>query len=1724
MFKFYKKFRTKSVLLFLISLFLITLTFIGPAFAAENYPTYGANFERTGFVDTGIQVDLNAPIKDDLGKYWEASSFINVPGAVESSPIFVGGDMFFVTAPDFKDSDPDFLGLYSYSFYDYEIYPHKNWFIPIPRGSYSSPTYHNGFIYVGSVDGVLYCVEAETGKIAWITSDVLDYSENFGLSSSPAVMDNIVYITSFSPQGIRGVNVSDGSVLFSHTFNSGVLPMSSPSISNGIVFSPGNGGVVAISGNKVIGEYSVGDNIGTPVIFGDNIYFETEDYLYSVKKDAVINSNNEGLNWKQPRSGHVSSPAVTNEYIICTNDEGLVAYNHNGDKLWTNKKKTGSFRMSKNSPLIDGNTVYYTQNFFRNPYGDLWGFVSSVDIKTGNSISTVPLGLDTYFDNFIENEFFKEGYGCPIIYSSPVSVDGKLLIGTNSGQKHSTNLGINFYNKYGSSLNLIGKVNSKVNSLSTFNIPLVPGNYVDVPVSGEYVSVPSDSILGALDFKSKENSTFNYNISKGSVDGTYVLNDFYNFKSNETNKWVLYFNGELLNTEFLNKQVKTGDIIEFVYDTNDFIQKIRYEISTDFNIVYSKILSKEIRLMVGGSRTVPVYVTDPSHSNCTLNIDSVILKIPENDVITDISKELVGNEVVEISFKGKSKGNVTGTVQYIVDSSVITERPIEIKVFEPNSIPSDPSIEETGDDFYTSRGNFARTGVANGPGPSGPGLLWMHEFPESGYPTLADGHPVVVDDIVYASTWLSGLYPNGTSINQLNSFDAGTGELLRLYSGSGRSGLTIHDGHIYAPIADGSLRCLDLSTGEVLWSSDQISPYPWAGMTTTPVVHNGVVYISTAMKEEGYFYCLDASTGKELLKLDVGPAASWWISPSLSPGNDSYSPVVYAPGFGGVFALDTKTREIIWSFDIGARGYLNNAYVTTPVYFKEHIYFSSPGNSVYCLNAITGDLVWESDGCPSENLVVSDEYVCTSVFCLSRETGEYLWGTPIKNPSKPTASSVLAGDVLYIPGGAFDVNTGERLWYYSVPYIHPEQSWISIMEGTPAVHNGVLYYGVENNAFYAIASPKYTINYDLNVDNFRLRSGCPMNEGEPVILPYFVKNYDKSCFDKSCAVDESCIEGWYDSPNGGNRVGSPGDAFISVKNLTLYPSYKKSTNITYDLDGGSYMDREKALTQAPLPPGGTLEIAPYFPTNPPKFFAGWTDGTNTYYPGFSYEVPETDLTLKAIWADSGNKISFSYPPNVLFSQNAVMSKGSIAPGTQFELPGEDVPYIYENFVYWPIYFGNSYSRDAPPLHAEGYTFVGWDDGNKIYRGGDVYTMGNENVLFTAVWSQESLTASYDLDGGIYPGQKTVPLKEDIALNTYFYIEPYSPIKSGYIFDGWNDGISEKIYKPGERFEEVGENDIVLKAVWSPGVTITLDPQGGRINAPFLVGLEGESAPLPQSFATYKKEGVFKGWGLSPDTSFEDVLTEFTFPANDVTLYAIWEGGIDEPVEPEPTDEPEPDVYYSATFDLSGGYGGSAPVLGPIKGGTVFIIPDMPGRVKLDGFEFSGWLGDKSGKIYQPGDRCQMPYGNSVFRAIWKVSEELPPVVPDSPFRSVSFIDSDGTLIVRRLVEPGDEVPAIPQIPEKRGQLFNGWLLDGVPVPDTYAVHENIILYPDYKEFPVLSGTSDKASIVDVIILLQYVSGVGPLSDIPEEEMILIADFNDDEKLDLVDVIIFLKSV
>lgn len=108
----------------------------------------------------------------------------------------------------------------------------------------SSPAVVDGVVYVGSLDGRLYAIDAASGAERWrvATKD--------GIYSSPAVVDGMVYVGSFDGN-LYAVDAASGEERW--RFATGDVITSSPAVAGGVVYVGSNdGNLYAVGARQLV--------------------------------------------------------------------------------------------------------------------------------------------------------------------------------------------------------------------------------------------------------------------------------------------------------------------------------------------------------------------------------------------------------------------------------------------------------------------------------------------------------------------------------------------------------------------------------------------------------------------------------------------------------------------------------------------------------------------------------------------------------------------------------------------------------------------------------------------------------------------------------------------------------------------------------------------------------------------------------------------------------------------------------------------------------------------------------------------------------------------------------------------------------------------------------------------------------------------------------------------------------------------------------------------------------------------------------------------------------------------------------------------------------------------------------------------------------------------------------------------------------------------------------
>jgi len=293
------------------------------------------------------------------------------------------------------------------------------------------------------------------------------------------------------------------------------------------------------------------------------------------------------------------------------------------------------------------------------------------------------------------------------------------------------------------------------------------------------------------------------------------------------------------------------------------------------------------------------------------------------------------------------------------------------------------------------------------------------------------------------------------------------------------------------------------------------------------------------------------------------------------------------------------------------------------------------------------------------------------------------------------------------------------------------------------------------------------------------------------------------------------------------------------------------------------------------------------------------------------------------------------------------------------------------------------------LALEGYNFGGWNTNEggtgDTYKPGEYFLMPSEDVTLYAVWD---LIPTYSLtyDGN---GATSGSVPEDP--NKYYENAPANVLDNtgnldlvGYKFMGWtiNDDGTGEVYTAGDSFN-MPADDVTLYAVWElipiPTYSLTYDGNGATSGSvPEDPNKYYENAPAKVLDNTGNLDLVgykFMGWTFNDDGTGEVYTAgdSFNMPADDVTLYAVWE------LIPTPT--------YSLTYDGNGATSGSVPEdFNKYYENAPANVLDNTGNLDLVGYKFMGWTfnNDGTGEVYKAGDSFNMPDGDVTLYAVWEL--------------------------------------------------------------------------------------------------------------------------------------------
>ena len=378
--------------------------------------------------------------------------------------------------------------------------------------------------------------------------------------------------------------------------------------------------------------------------------------------------------------------------------------------------------------------------------------------------------------------------------------------------------------------------------------------------------------------------------------------------------------------------------------------------------------------------------------------------------------------------------------------------------------------------------------------------------------------------------------------------------------------------------------------------------------------------------------------------------------------------------------------------------------------------------------------------------------------------------------------------------------------------------------------------------------------------------------------------------------------GW--ATEAGGAVVYDDGAEITVENDTdLYAVWGDAYTVTFDYNDGKTGNATVDVAQ-------DTAIGTKIPADPTKkgyTFEGWFNGEDKL-------TAKTVITDDVIYTAKWTPIQYT----IKFDKNADDAVGSM----------NDISATYDKEVQLPPC---AFTRD-------GYDFNGWGS----YKGEDKVKnlAGKDGAVVTlkASWRGLPVNVTANLN---YSDAENI-IRTGAVGNNYNYIvkpdggtqysELESPVRPGYIFDGWFDAAEggNEITNQYKFTAEDAEKDVTLYAHWSKAVTITFDKNGGTFYYAEKKDIRKGTAygSLPDASMSGK---AFDGWYTAKEGGTK--VENDTIFNEDTTLYARYRN-----------------YQITVSFNANGGTGEMEKLVCESK-----VAKKLPKcTFTREGYDFTGW--------------------------------------------------------------------------------------------------------------------------------------------------------------------------
>jgi outer membrane protein assembly factor BamB len=308
------------------------------------------------------------------------------------------------------------------------------------------------------------------------------------------------------------------------------------------------------------------------------------------------------------------------------------------------------------------------------------------------------------------------------------------------------------------------------------------------------------------------------------------------------------------------------------------------------------------------------------------------------------------------------------------------------------------------------------------------------------------------------------------------------------YNNGPRSSPVIDKGRVYTVGAEGTLHCLDLATGRMVWKRNLRMDYrlkqDFFGLASTPLIDGDQLIINVGAPG-ATVVALETDTGRELWHAgdDWGPS---YTSPIPATIHGRKSVFVLAggesqPPSGGLLCLDPATGKVDFTFPWRSRTY-ESVNASCPVMFENKVFITASYRTGSALlevqNDFTHKVLWTTPdiGLHFNTAIHHDGHLYAfdgrnesdaSLVCIEAATGRVVWReTPewfetIGN--REQSMSTYRGSLLSVDGKFLCLGEmGHLLWLNLSPTGYKEiaRTWLFAARESwtlPVLSRGLLY-------------------------------------------------------------------------------------------------------------------------------------------------------------------------------------------------------------------------------------------------------------------------------------------------------------------------------------------------------------------------------------------------------------------------------------------------------------------------------------------------------------------------------------------------------------------------------------------------------------------------------------------------------------------------------------------